>query len=333
MISEAVPTKPGKKPTASEIDFTAMPRVLGRLNRLALRYPWRFALAIACALGAAVFNLVTPRLLGEAVDHAYHLLEGGAIAQHDTQLALYRVSALLVLSCALRGLLSGLQTYMGENLAQRVGFDLRLAFFEQLQRLSFSFHDTSHSGDLIARGMLDLEGIRAYLEMGVLRIVTLVLLVGLGAWRLLGIDPVLGALALSFVPFVMVRAGYMGVRLRRTWLALQRMMSQLTLGMEENLQGLRVVRAFASQRREMQRFDHVSDQALALSNQRITTRMASMSVMNFGAGAFCRWSRGNGGHTQRRHAHRISDFYGNPAATGTFGGHDRQFQCPCNIGR
>lgn len=263
-----------------DIDFAAMPHVLGRLNRLALRYPWRFALAVACALGAAVFNLVTPRLLGDAVNHAHRLLAGAESSKDAARAALYSVSALIVCSCALRGLLSGLQTYMGENLAQRVGYDLRLAFFEQLQRLSFSFHDSSHSGDLIARGMLDLEGVRAYLEMGVLRIVTLVLLVGLGAWRLLGIDPALGALALSFVPFVAIRAGFMGIRLRRTWLALQRMMSRLTLGMEENLQGLRVVRAFASQPRELQRFDVVSDQALDLSNQRITTRMAAMSVMN-----------------------------------------------------
>jgi len=277
MSREAVP----RDPSASDINFAAMPHVLARLNRLALRYHWRFALAVGCALGAAIFNLITPRLLGDAVNHAHQLLGGGQDSKDAAKAALYSVGALIIVSCAMRGLLSGLQTYMGENLAQRVGYDLRLAFFEQLQRLSFSFHDSSHSGDLIARGMLDLEGIRAYLEMGVLRVITLVLLVGLGAWRLLGVDLTLGALALSFVPFVVIRAGFMGVRLRRTWLALQRMMSRLTLGMEENLQGLRVVRAFTSQQRELARFDVVSDQALDLSNQRITTRMASMSIMNF----------------------------------------------------
>lgn len=83
-------------------------------------------------------------------------------------------------ACAVRGALTGAQGYLGKNLVQRVGYDLRLAFYEQLQRLSFSFHDQRHSGDLIARGMLDLEGVRAFLESGVLRAITLSLRVGGG---------------------------------------------------------------------------------------------------------------------------------------------------------
>ena len=59
------------------IDIKVMPKVLARLTRLALRYPHRSAAAILCALGASVFNLVTPRLLGQAVDQAHHLLVAG----------------------------------------------------------------------------------------------------------------------------------------------------------------------------------------------------------------------------------------------------------------
>ncbi|KQV85535.1 ABC transporter ATP-binding protein [Rhizobacter sp. Root1221] len=260
------------------IDVRAIPRVLTRLTRLAMRYPWRFAAAVLCALGAAVSNLVTPMLLGRAVDQANHLLAAGP--GNEVRGALWWTAVALVAACAVRGTLTGLQGYLGENLAHRVGYDLRLAFYEKLQRLGFGYHDKVHSGDLIARGMLDLEGVRVYLESGLLRIVTLVLLVGAGAGRLLGVDVLLGCLALGFVPFVVWRAGRMALLLRLSWDRLQSMMSDLTLRMEENLQGVRVVRAFASKAFELARFDALSQAALALSNRRITYRMQSVTAMN-----------------------------------------------------
>ncbi len=281
---------------APVIDFKAMPRVLWRLNRLALHYPWRFAAAIACALGAAVLGLVTPRLLGESVNHAMQLLSEAQTGGSSASNMLWLSAALIVVAASLRGVFTGLQGYLGEDIAQRVGYDLRLAFFDKLQKLDFTFHDTRHSGDLIARGMLDLEGVRAFLEMGVLRIITLVLLLGVGSWRLLSVDLFLGALALSFVPVVMIRATSMGVRLRRTWLRLQELMSDMTLKMEENLQGVRVVRAFASQHHELQRFDEVSARALKVADERISARVWSMSIMNlafYGAMGLVLWFGGS----------------------------------------
>ncbi|CAG0965195.1 Putative multidrug export ATP-binding/permease protein [Myxococcaceae bacterium] len=297
-----------------KLNIKAMPRVLGRLTRLSFRYPWQWLFALACALGSAIFNLITPRLLGRAVDQAHHLLIDGHTHPEETRsaflqltpelfglatrqayelvidghahvasprAALLATALMIVAACALRGTLTGLQGYFGEVVAQRVGYDLRLAFFEKLQRLSFGFHDANHSGDLIARGMLDLEGVRAFLESGVLRALVLLLLVGVGAWRLLGMDLRLGLIALSFVPFVAWRATRMGLLLRLSWQRLQQLMSDLTLAMEENLQGVRVVRAFASKALELAKFDQTAQAALLLANRRITLRMGSMSQMAF----------------------------------------------------
>jgi ATP-binding cassette subfamily B multidrug efflux pump len=269
--------------TLGRIDVHAMPRVLARLVRLAWRYPGRCFAAVLCAIGATLFNLITPKLLGDAVDQAHHLLGSAApgASADAARSGLWWIAGLIVAACAARGALTGLQGYLGENIAQRVGYDLRLAFYEKLQRLDFSFHDRRHSGDLIARGMLDLEGVRAFLESGLLRTLSLALLVGAGAWRLMHVDLLLGALALSFVPFVVWRAARMGVMLRLSWERLQQLMSDLTRGMEENLQGARVVRAFASRLFELAKFDRVSEAALRLSNKRITLRMGSVSTMNF----------------------------------------------------
>jgi ATP-binding cassette subfamily B protein len=256
-----------------------MPHVLGRLTRLAARYPMRCVLGLLCALGATCFNLVMPRLLGHAVDQITHLLAAAKSSAPLARHALLGTAALLIGACAARGALSGGQNYCAETLAQRVAYDLRLAFFDKLQRLSFAYHDQIHTGELIARGMLDLEGVRSFIEFGVLRTITLSLLLGLGAWRLLSIDVSLGLLALSFAPFVLANAVRTGLALRVSWQRLQKMMAELTLRMEENLQGMRVVRAFNARLIEMTRFDDVSRLALRLSNDRITLRMRAMSLM------------------------------------------------------
>ena len=81
--------------------------------------------------------------------------------------------------------------------------------------------------------------------------VLLTMLIGIGAYMLLSTDLVLGLLALSFVPFVAWRSSVTQLRLRATWLELQERLSVLTRVMEENLGGIRVVRAFAAQAYEI----------------------------------------------------------------------------------
>ena len=264
----------------ADFSLDAVPRVLGRLTRLALNYPGRSALAVGSALGTAVLNLVTPRLLGGAVDQAHLVLAGSQADRAATGTALLVTAGLIVLASSARGLLTGLQGYLGEYIAHRVGYDLRLAFFAKLQRLSFSYHDAIHSGELISRGILDVEGVRGFLEMGVLRTISLSLLLGVGSWRLIETDPVTGCLALSFVPIVIWRAARMGALLRVSWIRLQQLMSLLTRSMEESLQGMRVVRAYAAKGFELAKFDRISRVALLLSNRRITLRTGSNAQIN-----------------------------------------------------
>jgi ATP-binding cassette subfamily B protein len=162
---------------------------------------------------------------------------------------------------------------------QRVGYDLRLAFFDKLQRLGFDFHDRIHSGDLITRGMLDLEGVRGFIGDGMQRLVLVVMLVGVGAWRLFSTDPVMAMLALSFVPVVAWQGARAGLFLRVTWTRLQEKMGLLTRTMEENLQGIRVVRAFAAERFELARFDAAANAALRIARYRIGLRAFAITGM------------------------------------------------------
>ena len=171
--------------------------------------------------------------------------------------------------------------YQGEAVGQKIAYDLRMQYYAQLQRLSFGFHDRVHTGELITRGMLDIEGIRMVINAGIIRLVLIAVLVGVGATLLLRTEPLLGLIALSFVPFAAWRSVVARLRLRASWLALQEKLGVLTRVMEENLGGIRVVRAFAAQPYEMGKFDEVSNETLELADRRLDLRVRNTSAMTY----------------------------------------------------
>ena len=263
----------------AKVDVSQMPRVLQRIVILAFRYPGLMALAMLTSLGSAVASLALPKLLGGAVDQAHHLLAGAHVDAGAARQALWISAALVIAATVARGLLTMLSGYLGEYVSQKVGYDLRLQFFQQLQRLSFGFHDRIHSGDLITRGMLDLEGARVFIQGAMVPFLTLIMLLVTASYMMLSTDLVMGLIGLAFVPFSTLALGRMGFLLRVTWLRFQELMSALTLTMEENLQGIRVVRAFAGKTFELMKFDRASLDALAYSYDRITLRFRAVAVM------------------------------------------------------
>ncbi|TIT00738.1 MAG: ABC transporter ATP-binding protein [Mesorhizobium sp.] len=250
-----------------------------RIVRLTLRHPWQVAITIISTFIAATLQLFIPRLLGRAIDQAQGVLTAGAgpAAEH----ALWNTALTLLVVSILRGLFTMAQNYYGEAVGHRTGYELRLAFYEKIQRLSFSFHDRVHTGDLITLGLLDLDGVRMFFSTGILRVVLLGVLIGVGAYLLISTDLVLGLLSLSFVPFVAWRSSVTQLALRSTWLTLQERLSVLSRVMDENLGGIRVVRAFAAQRHELEKFDRAKQDALDLANQRVGIRVSNTSAMNF----------------------------------------------------
>ncbi len=247
---------------------------------MAARHPWQVTITLGATAVAASLQLAIPRLLGLAVDQTQTAVEGGAAGAAAEQ-ALWSTALILLVVSIGRGLFTMLQNYFGEAVGHHIAYELRLAAYEKIQRLSFSFHDGVHSGDLITVGMLDLEGVRMFFSTGLVRVVLLSILIGIGAYLLISTDILLGLLALSFVPFVAWRSSVTHLRMRATWLELQERLSILTRVMEENLGGIRVVRAFAAQAHEMLKFDKASKSALELAHSRVALRVRNTSMMTF----------------------------------------------------
>ena len=256
-------------------------RTLWRIIRLTLRYRLRIALALGATFGAAMFQLMIPQFLGDAVDGALGLLGAGSVTPEAARAALFHAAALLLGASVLRGGFTLVHNYCGESIGHLLAYDFRLAFYDKLQHLSFSFHDRVHTGELITRGMLDLEGVRSFLNTGVLRVVLLAILIGAGSYHLMSTDPTLGALSLSFVPFVAWRSAAARLKLRFLWMSFQDRMAVLGRIMDENLTGIRVVRAFGAEPYELDRYDVASEEAMALAAERIKTRVGSTTAMTF----------------------------------------------------
>nr|WP_244468823.1 ABC transporter ATP-binding protein [Devosia limi] len=251
---------------------------LTRITLYSFRHPWQAAAAIGATVIAAVLQLLIPRLLGHAVDQAQGIL---TTAGEGAEQALFWTAMSLLAVSVARGFFTLLQNYYSESVGHHVGYELRLAFYDKVQRLSYSYHDRVHSGDLITLGLLDLDGLRMFFSTGFIRTILLTVLIGVGAYMLLSTDMVLGLLALSFVPFVAWRSSVAQLTLRATWLVLQEKLSALTRVMEENLGGIRVVRAFSAQNFELGKFDAASRAALDLAHERVQVRVRNTSIMTF----------------------------------------------------
>jgi ATP-binding cassette subfamily B multidrug efflux pump len=278
-MSQTHPTDRGAAaPSAPQtVDVSAMPRVLARIAKLAFAYPGRVTAMLVTSLLASLASLALPRLVRQAVDEAQHLLAQGHGHEGAARHALLVTAILVIAATTVRGFLTMGAGYQAEYLSQKVAHDLRLRFFQQLQRLSFGFHDRIHSGDLITRGMLDLEGTRAFIQGAMAPALSLILLIVFAAYMMVTSQPVMAAIGLAFVPVAAWGLARMGFLLRVTWLRVQQLMSILTLVMEENLQGIRVVRAFAGRRFELAKFDRASQEVIAFQYKRITLRFRGVA--------------------------------------------------------
>ena len=203
-------------------------------------------------------------MLGEGVDQAFTLFQDGSHNRGEIESLLLGTAITVLIVSLLRGTTGFAQMFLGETLSQRVSNRLRMLYFDKLQLLSFSFHDRVHTGQLMSRGLSDIEGVRMFVQTGLVQIVRiLVVLVAAGVFMAM-IDWQLAVLSLSFLPFMAYRSARLRLQLRVTWLKIQDALGDLTTTMQENLAGVRVVRAFSAQKYEEAKFDVTAKEVVEL---------------------------------------------------------------------
>lgn len=243
---------------------------------MALRKRRLLVFGVITIFVAAGFQLWVPILLGSSVDAALDVFGEENVDISD---ALKLAAVLLLFASIMRGLFTMFYNYAGESIGQHIGYELRLLYYQKLQKLSFSYHSHIHTGDLITRGILDIEGVSMFVRTAVLRSLYLVVLLGVGTYLIVSADLVLGLLSLSFVPIASWRAAVARLKLRSAWFALQEKLSILSKIMDENMGGIRVVRSFAAKTHEMGKFDDASDEALKIANSQVYIKSKNQSLI------------------------------------------------------
>ncbi len=194
---------------------------------------------------------------------------------------LLTVAVLILLSLTLlKGVIAYLQGRWTETASQSVAYDLRNAIHHRLAELSFAYHDRSESGQLLSRAVQDVERIRFLTGRAILRLVEGMVLLLATAVALVLMNPLLALLSLAAMPLLAWRALHFGRQMRPLSLAIQQQLGVLTTRLEQNLRGARVVKAFAQERAEIERFERENQTWFDLSAFAVRLRAVNVPMLD-----------------------------------------------------
>ncbi len=234
----------------------SLKRVLGSLNS------YRFIVigAFVSLLLLTAANALTPQLFRMAIDQG--------IAQKDLPMVFYS-ALLMVLVAIARGLFNFEQSFWAEEASQGVAYDLRNKIFTKIQNLSFSYHDQAQTSQLLTRITSDIEQIRTFLGTSLIQVVgsgltlvTIAVIVLVMNWQL-------ALITLTMVPIAGILLAQFLTKNQTFFSLVQEKLGDLNGVLQENLLGVRVVKAFAREPAEMSRYTKINDDLVAVNMQTI----------------------------------------------------------------
>jgi ATP-binding cassette subfamily B protein len=232
----------------------AIRRVLESLSN----YRWFSFGALFSLLLLTVANAVTPQLFRWGIDQG--------IVKQNLQIVLYSAAWMVVAAIA-RGVFNFGQSYLAEAASQGVAYDLRNKIFSKIQNLSFSYHDQSQTSQLLTRVTSDIEQIRTFIGTSLIQVVGAVVTLVSIAVILLVMNWELALITLTVVPISGWLMARFITRNDRLFRQIQEQLSNLNAVLQENLLGIRVVKAFVRESTERSRYTSLND-ALVTANMK-----------------------------------------------------------------
>jgi ATP-binding cassette subfamily B multidrug efflux pump len=212
-------------------------------------YIWQLISNIVLLLGMTGLSLVIPQIIQGVIDQG---LKAGATS------FLVRAALFLVLIGTGTAVLNLGQRYLTEWIGAHVGYDLRNAMYDRIQYLPFSYHDHSTTGQLINRCIEDVRAVQTFAGDSLVQIIQLFALSIGVVVVLLSRNPFMAFVALlPIVPMVMMTTDF-GQRITRLFYDVDNTLGDLSAQLQENVSGVQVVRAFAREPHEKERFDQIN---------------------------------------------------------------------------
>ncbi len=225
--------------------------------------PYRRVVLVSFALAAAALGMgvLIPYLTGRTVDE----ISAGGADLWPLALAVAGAGLLRLVFSVVRRLVAG-------RVSLGVEFDLRNRMYSHLQSLELRFFDSQQTGQLMSRSTVDLQSVRFFLGYGLIFILQSAITILVAASVMIAVNPELAAVSLAPMPVVIWVAARFGRRNRPASQEVQQRIAELTAEAEENVSGIRVVKAFAREERQLRRFNHavrrVFDQSMVSTRLR-----------------------------------------------------------------
>lgn len=235
---------------------------------LYLKPYWKLSIGTYLAMTLVQgLSLILPQFIRWIID------EG--IEKNNTNLLGWSALALLGLTL-IKGALTFLEGIWSETASQSVAYDLRNQIQSKLTSLSFSFHDASETGELLSRSIQDVERIRFLTGRAALRLLEGIIILLGTVFMIFWMQPQLALLVTLTMPLLVFQAYRFGRKFRPLSLRIQKQLAVLTTVVEQNLRGNRVVKAFAQENAEIERFER--ENSLWFSQSSLAARLQAINA-------------------------------------------------------
>jgi ATP-binding cassette subfamily B protein len=199
----------------------------------------------ACIVISGAFSLAKPMIVGNAVNELVKTVTRGTLV---------RYGLLLIGVAAVEGLFLYLQRWIMVGASRRIEYEMRNDFYGHLQRLPIRYYQDQRTGDLMSRATNDIGSVRMLIGPAIMYTANSVIIVGGAFAMMIRIDRTLALISLAAVPVVAVLVKFFGERIHVRFKAVQDYFGDISARVQENLAGVRVVRAFGQQNNEMETF-------------------------------------------------------------------------------
>ncbi len=221
-------------------------KILFRLIRSLNRYHWQVSALLFCVLAVTATSLVTPALIEQAIDNG--------LAKNDPQ-ELLKVGLVIVGVGLVRSLFNFGKRYLSEWLTNRTGYDLRNRLYDKIQRLSFTYHDQVQTGQLMSRCTEDVTSVSRFVGQAAVDLINVALLLIGIVILLFGVSVTLTLIGLIPLVALALVAYNLGRVQGPLFYRVDHALGDLSATLQENLSGAQVVRAFAREEHEKQKFN------------------------------------------------------------------------------
>ncbi len=223
-----------------------------------------FALGVACSLFVAFLDMIGPKIVQFTVDHVIGSEEiSSAVAGRVLGIAggrdylrshLYVVALAVIVIALTAGIIRYLYRVFNSMGAERLIKRMRDELFIKIQHLPVRWHEMNHTGDIIQRCTSDVETIKNFLSEQLMSLFRVMILIGFGMYFMIGISGRLAMVSGAFIPIVILYSVFFHFKIAGAFLHADEEEGRLSAIAQENLTGIRVVRAFGREQYERKRF-------------------------------------------------------------------------------